>query len=72
MDFVCLSVIIVDMVDRLLILGLLDFKYSAPPQTRPRQFSPKVEHTLVRVCIEKEGAFQFEAWSMDSNKKGCF
>ena len=22
--------------------------------------------------MEKEGAFQFEAWSMDSNKKGVF
>ncbi len=39
---------------------------------RPRQSSPKVERTLVRICMEKEGAFQFEAWSMDSNKKGVF
>ena len=39
---------------------------------RPRQSSPKVEHTLVRICMEKEGAFWFEAWSMDSNKKGVF
>ncbi len=40
--------------------------------TQSRQSSPKVEHTLVRICMEKEGAFWFEAWSMDSNKKGAF
>ncbi len=39
---------------------------------RPRQSSTKVEHTLVRICMEKEGSFRFEAWSMDSNKKGVF
>ncbi len=37
---------------------------------QPRQSSPKVERTLVRICMDKEGAFRFEAWSMDFNKKG--
>ncbi len=36
------------------------------------QSSPKVEHMLVRICMEKGGIFWLEAWSMDSNKKGVF
>ena len=41
-------------------------------EARPQQSSPKVEHTLVHICMQKEGAFWFEAWSMDSNKMGVF
>ena len=40
--------------------------------SRPRQSSPYVERTLVCICMEKEGAFRFEAWSMNFNKKGVF
>ncbi len=36
------------------------------------QSSPKVEHTPVYICMKKEGAFCFEACSMDFNKKGVF
>ena len=35
----------------------------------PQQSDPKVERMLVHNCVEKEGAFRFKAWFMDSNKK---
>ncbi len=53
-------------------MTLLVRLYKDAGTTRPRQFSPKVEPTLVRICMDKEGAFRFEAWSMDFNKKGVF
>ena len=42
------------------------------PARRPRQSGPKMERMLACICMEKEGAFRFEAWSMDSMKNGVF
>ena len=41
-------------------------------ESRSRQSSQKVERMLVCICMEKQGFFWLEAWSMDSNKKGLF
>ena len=46
------------------VFGLFGFSNESPWQS-----SSKLEHTLVCICMDKEGAFQFEAWSMDFNKK---